>query len=58
LNGVPTSADGEAILTLWGEIVPLTKNWRDFIREDEAEVIQTALSDVMARLGYEPYQPR
>lgn len=43
---------------LWGEIVPVTKNWRDYIREDEAEVIQSALSDVMARLGYEPYQPR
>jgi hypothetical protein len=43
---------------LWGEIVPVTKNWRDYIREDEADVIQTALSDVMGRLGYEPYQPR
>jgi hypothetical protein len=40
---------------LWGEIVPFTKDWRDHIDAAEADVIQTALADVMRRLGYEPY---
>jgi ribosomal protein L34E len=43
---------------LWGEIVPATKNWRDFITADEADVIQTTLAYVMDRIGYEPYQLR
>lgn len=43
---------------LWGEIVPVTKNWRDLITADEADVIQTTLADVLDRLGYEPYQLR
>lgn len=40
---------------LWGEIVPVTKNWRDYVSAEEAHVIQTALSQVMKRLEYEPY---
>jgi hypothetical protein len=43
---------------LWGEIIPVTKNWRDFITVDEANVIQTGLGQIMDRLGYEPYQLR
>lgn len=41
---------------LWGEIVPVTKDWRDHIEYAEAEVIQTALADVMRRLGYRRYE--
>ena len=41
---------------LWGEIVPVTKNWRDYIEPEEADVIQITLSGVMDRLGYEPYR--
>jgi hypothetical protein len=40
---------------LWGEIVPYTKDWHDHMNAAEAHVIQTALADVMRRLGYEPY---
>jgi hypothetical protein len=40
---------------LWGEIVPVTKNWRDYMTPAEADVIQRALSSVMARLGYDGY---
>jgi hypothetical protein len=40
---------------LWGEIVASTKDWRDHISSSEANYVQTALSDVMKRLGYEPY---
>ena len=43
---------------LWGEIVPVTKDWRDHISRSEARIIQTALLPVMARLGYEPYPLR
>jgi hypothetical protein len=42
---------------LWGEIVAVTKDWRDHIEEAEAETIQSALADLMRRLGYEPYVP-
>jgi hypothetical protein len=41
---------------LWGEIVPVTKDWRDHIEYPEAEAIQTALADVMRRLGYRRYE--
>jgi hypothetical protein len=40
---------------LWGEIVPATKDWRDHITAEEANLIQSRLSDIMGRLGYEPY---
>jgi hypothetical protein len=40
---------------LWGEIVPVTKNWRDYMTPAEADVIQRALSHVMTRLGYDRY---
>jgi hypothetical protein len=42
---------------LWGDIVPVTKDWRDHMSASEAEVIQSALSDTIKRLGYEPYEP-
>ena len=41
---------------LWGEIVPSTKDWRDHISTSDVDIIQTALADVMERLGYEPYR--
>lgn len=41
---------------LWGEIVPATKDWRDHMTAPEADVIQSRLSQVMGRLGYDPYQ--
>ena len=42
---------------LWGEIVPVTKDWRDHMSWSEADLIQNALSETMTRLGYEPYGP-
>jgi Sulfotransferase family len=42
---------------LWGEIVPVTKDWRAYMSSAEAEIIQGALSHVMAWLGYDRYRP-
>lgn len=40
---------------LWGEIVPITKRWQDYVSVPEAEFIQARLARTMERLGYEPY---
>jgi hypothetical protein len=40
---------------LWGEIVPTTKRWQDFLTPEEAAALQERLGRVMAALGYEPY---
>ena len=39
---------------LWGEIVPQTKDWREFVTSAEVEAIQRRLDAPMARLGYAP----
>jgi Sulfotransferase family len=39
---------------LWGEIVPSTKRWWDYMSEFEANSIQDRLASTMRALGYEP----
>jgi hypothetical protein len=43
---------------LWGAIVPVTKDWRDYVTMAEADLIQTDLRQVLGRLGYQPYRLR
>jgi hypothetical protein len=40
---------------LWGEIVPRTKDWGDYLSSQDARVLQDRLADTMAALGYAPY---
>lgn len=40
---------------LFGDIVTRTKNWTDYIAEEEALLIENKLRDSMHRLGYQPY---
>jgi hypothetical protein len=40
---------------LWGQIVPVTKRWQDFMSMAEAQHIQRRLAGMMKRLGYPPY---
>lgn len=40
---------------LWGEIVPRTKRWQDFLTAREADVLQDRLAATMQALGYAPY---
>jgi Sulfotransferase family len=40
---------------LWGEIVPVTKDWHDHMDVVEADAIQANLAGVMERLDYPPY---
>lgn len=41
---------------LWGRIVTVTKDWREYVTAAEARFIQGRLSPVMSRLGYVPYR--
>lgn len=41
---------------LWGEIVAVTKDWRDYMTSAEANEVQTGLSHEMTWLGHEPYE--
>lgn len=43
---------------LWGAIVPSTKEWRDHISAEEAEVVQERTASIMRRLSYAPYPTR
>jgi hypothetical protein len=40
---------------LWGRIVPVTKQWRDFVTVVEADYIQRRLSSTMQAIGQDPY---
>lgn len=40
---------------LWGEIVPRTKRWQDFLSRQEAAALQERLAPTMTALGYAPY---
>jgi Sulfotransferase family len=42
---------------LWGEIVPTTKDWRDFVTATEMSELQERLAPPMRALGYAPYDP-
>lgn len=43
---------------LYGQITTTTKNWRDYVNPEEAELLQDRLAPMMKRLAYEPYPAR
>jgi hypothetical protein len=42
---------------LWDRIVPVTKDWRDFVSPGEVRAIQDRLGAMMSMLGYDRYDP-
>jgi hypothetical protein len=42
---------------LWGRIVRVTKDWRDFVSPGEVRTIQDRLGATMSMLGYDRYDP-